>query len=66
MPYGHALGSTRVYRSLWRDRDTRVYISPVLLHIPCVLEFLCPYHMQKKIEKEEEEKKRIINGYDKY
>ena len=27
---------------------------------------LCPYHRQKKIEKEEEEKKRIINGSDKY
>jgi hypothetical protein len=25
---------------------------------------LCPYHRQKKIEKEEEEKKRIINGSD--
>jgi hypothetical protein len=27
---------------------------------------LCPYHRQKKIEKEEEEKKRIINGSEKY
>ena len=27
---------------------------------------LCPYHRQKKIEKEEEEKKRIINGSDEY
>ena len=27
---------------------------------------LCPYHRQKKIEKEKEEKKRIINGSDKY
>jgi hypothetical protein len=27
---------------------------------------LCPYHRQKKIEKEEEEKKRIINGYEEY
>jgi hypothetical protein len=27
---------------------------------------LCPYHRQKKIENEEEEKKRIINGSDKY
>ena len=27
---------------------------------------MCPYHRQKKIEKEEEEKKRIINGSDKY
>ena len=27
---------------------------------------LFPYHRQKKIEKEEEEKKRITNGSDKY
>ena len=27
---------------------------------------LCPYHRQKKIEWKEEEKKRIINGSDKY
>ena len=27
---------------------------------------MCPYHRQKKIEKEEEEKKRIINGSDEY
>ena len=31
-----------------------------------VIVFLCPYHRQKKIEKEEEVKKRIINGSDKY
>jgi len=27
---------------------------------------MCPYHRQKKIEKEEEEKRRIINDSDKY
>ena len=38
----------------------------IFLYSAIFLSLLCPYHRQKKIEKEEKGKKRIINSSDKY